>query len=161
HFRLTGTRDYGLPPERCVMVEADGVTLSVDVARSDLLLETELPRFAEAVAGPSADGRRQYPPTPAAAAGAGVAPAAPEEWFAQRTGGPLSAAGRLLMTGSVMPAPELKRHLVLHVATEELADGLVQWPATRDLIAARLGPTALAVAEGRAEELKRQMRLLG
>ena len=49
HFRLTGTRDYALPPERCVTVEPDGVTLTVDLARSDLLLETELPRFAELV----------------------------------------------------------------------------------------------------------------
>src|SRR5207247_1767139 len=34
HFRLTGTRDYTLPPEKCVDVEPDGVTLSVDLARS-------------------------------------------------------------------------------------------------------------------------------
>lgn len=33
HFRLTGTRDYLLPPERCVDVEADGVTLSIDFAQ--------------------------------------------------------------------------------------------------------------------------------
>src|SRR5262249_1927327 len=29
HFRLTGTRDYTLPPDRCVEVEADGVTLNL------------------------------------------------------------------------------------------------------------------------------------
>src|SRR5262249_32961546 len=40
HFRLTGTRDYALPPDRCVSVEEDGVTLTVDAARSDLMLET-------------------------------------------------------------------------------------------------------------------------
>src|SRR5262249_30349893 len=49
HFRLTGTRDYGLPPEKCVTIEPDGVTLTIDLSRSDLLLETELPRFAGAV----------------------------------------------------------------------------------------------------------------
>ena len=32
HFRLGGTRDYALPPERCVTVEPDGVTLLVDLA---------------------------------------------------------------------------------------------------------------------------------
>ncbi len=47
HFRLTGTRDYCLPPERCVEVEPDGVTLNVDLVRSDLLLEIEVQRFAE------------------------------------------------------------------------------------------------------------------
>src|SRR5262249_42180896 len=38
HFRLTGTRDYTLPPEKCVAVEPDGVTLTIDLSRSDLLL---------------------------------------------------------------------------------------------------------------------------
>jgi len=42
HFRLNGTRDYGLPPEKCVDIEPDGVTLTVDPERSDLLVETEL-----------------------------------------------------------------------------------------------------------------------
>src|SRR5215471_4427309 len=31
HFRLIGTRDYSLPPERCVEIAADGVTLGVDL----------------------------------------------------------------------------------------------------------------------------------
>src|SRR5205807_770966 len=57
HFRLTGTRDYLQPPERCVDIEADGVTLSVDLARSDLLLESELLRFAEPVSQPPPPGR--------------------------------------------------------------------------------------------------------
>ena len=39
HFRLTGTRDYALPPGQCVEVGSDGVTLAVDPARSDLLLD--------------------------------------------------------------------------------------------------------------------------
>ena len=46
HFRLVGTRDYGLPPDQCVEVASDGVTLTIDLSRSDLLLETELQRFA-------------------------------------------------------------------------------------------------------------------
>src|SRR5262249_37053232 len=58
HFRLTGTRDYSLPPEKCVELETDGVTLSVDLARSDLLLETELPRFAEPLDRSAAEARR-------------------------------------------------------------------------------------------------------
>ena len=51
HFCLTGTRDYGLPPEKCVEVDADGITLAVDLTRSDLLLEAELQRFAEPLDG--------------------------------------------------------------------------------------------------------------
>jgi hypothetical protein len=36
---------------------------------------------------------------------------------------------------------------VVKFATPDLADGVMQWPATRDLIAERLGPLALVVAE--------------
>src|SRR5262249_10236249 len=123
HFRLTGTRDYALPPEKCVQVESDGVTLTVDVARSDLLLETEMPRFAEPQASPSSNGRRQYRLTPASLSSAreqGINVTTLEAWFIQRTGGPLSPAARLLLAGPQVPAPRLRRHLVLHVASAEL-----------------------------------------
>jgi len=164
HFRLTGTRDYALPPERCVTVEADGVTLTIDLARSDLLLETELPRFAVSLDRPTANGRRQYRLTPASLGGArdgGMTVPQLESWFAQRTGGPLTPAARLLLAGSQAPAGELKRHLVLHVATPEVADGLFQWPETHALIAARLGPTALAVADEHVAALRERLRQLG
>jgi hypothetical protein len=160
HFRLTGTRDYALPPEKCVQVEPDGVTLSVDLARSDLLLETQLPRFAELVGGSSANGRRQYHLTPAslkAGRSAGMTLTALETWFHQRVGQQLPPAVRLLMTAGQMEAPRLRHHLVLHVPTEELADGLMQWPQTRELIEERLGPTALVVAEENVPLLKQRL----
>jgi hypothetical protein len=164
HFRLTGTRDYALPPERCVTVEPDGVTLTVDLAKSDLLLETEAPRFAEPIPRPSANGRRQYRLTPtslaAARAGSWSLPLL-EQWFVQRTGRALPPAARLLMVGGEMEAPRLQRHLVLHVAAAELADGLMQWPETRPLIAERLGPTALAVAEENVAALRERLARLG
>jgi hypothetical protein len=164
HFRLTGTRDYALPPEKCVTVEPDGVTLTIDLARSDLLLETELPRFAVPLDRALANGRRQYRLTPtslAAAREGGMNVPQLEAWFGQRAGGPLSPAARLLLAGAQAPAPKVKRHLVLHVATPELADGLVQWPDTRALIDERLGPTALAVAEKDAARLRELLRGLG
>jgi hypothetical protein len=164
HFRLTGTRDYSLPPDRCVEVEPDGVTLSIDLSRSDLLLETELPRFAEGVQRAIANGRRQYRLTPASLAAAresGLGLSALESWFVQRTGQPLSPATRLLMTGSQLPPPELRHHLVLHVATPELAEGLLQWPETRSLVESRLGPTALVVTEENAQKLREKLQALG
>ena len=164
HFRLSGTRDYALPPERCVTVEPDGVTLTVDLARSDLLLETELPRFAERIDAPPSAGLRQYVLTPAsleAARSAGMTLGALEVWFQQRTGEPSPPAARLLMAGGEAPPARFQRHLVLHVAAAETADGLMQWPQTRELIAARLGPTALAVEEERAEELRRRLKTVG
>ena len=164
HFRLTGSRDYGLPPDRCVSVEPDGVTLTVDLARSDLLLETEVPRFAALIDRPSTNGRRQYLLTPAsleAARAGGMQLGGLEAWFQQRTGEPLPPAARLLMAGAQAPPAHFQRHLVLHVASAETADGLMQWPETRELIAGRLGPTTLAVAEEQAEELRRMLAAVG
>jgi hypothetical protein len=164
HFRLVGTRDYSLPPDRCVEVAPDGVTLAVDVARSDLLLETELPRFAERLERPGMNGRREYRLTPASlAAGkeAGINVTALEAWFQQRTGHSLSPAARLLLIGAELPSPELRRHLVLTVATEDLAEGLVQWPETRSLVEARLGPTALIVADENVGRLRERLAALG
>jgi hypothetical protein len=163
HFRLTGTRDYALPPEQCVSVGPDGLTLAVDVSRSDLLLETELPRFAEPSRNGS-DGRRLYHLTPASLAAArasGLTVPTLETWFQQRTGHFLSPAARLLLGGAQGPSPRLQRHLVLHVASEEIADGLMQWPETRALIAERLGPTALAVAEADVTRLRERLREAG
>lgn len=164
NFRLSGTRDYALPPEKCVSVEPDGVTLAVDPARSDLLLETELPRFAESVGRVGVDGRRRYRLTPtslAAARASGMSVLALEIWFKQRTGEPLPPAARLLLTGSQAPPPQLQRHLVLHLAAAELADGLMQWPETRPLIEDRLGPTALAIAEENVGLLRERLRDAG
>src|SRR5262249_4955656 len=119
HFRLAGTRDYGLPAAGCVEVEGDGGTLSADGAESGLMVETGLPRFAEPVPPrPGVNGRRQYRLTPgslAAARTAGMTLTQLEGWFVQRTGQPVTPATRLLLTGAQLPAPELRRHLVLHV----------------------------------------------
>src|SRR4029077_1694035 len=60
HFRLGGTRDYALPPERCVDIDSDGVTLTIDQGRSDLLVETDLRRFARFLDQAGNNGKRQY-----------------------------------------------------------------------------------------------------
>jgi hypothetical protein len=65
------------------------------------------------------------------------------------------------MSGAKAIMPQLRRQLVLHVDDADVADGLVQWPQTRTLIQARLGPTALAVAEEHVEELRQRLRILG
>jgi hypothetical protein len=164
HFRLTGTRDYGSPPDQCVEVEADGVTLTIDTARSDLLLETELLRFAQLLDRPGPNGRRQYRITPTSVAAgreAGVPVQVMEDWFVQRTGRPLPPAARLLLAGPQIPPLELRRQLVLYVSAPEVADGLLQWPNTRALIQGRLGPTALLVEEEQIESLRQRLRQLG
>jgi hypothetical protein len=163
-FRLTGTRDYALPPEKCIAVDPDGVTLSVDVARSDLLLEIQLRRFAEPLENSGANGKLRYRLTPASLAGSresGLGVPELDQWFLQRAGQPLSAAARLLLNGSQTPPPVLRSQLVLHAATPELAEGLLQWPGTRALIRERLGPTALVIAEEDVELLRERLRTLG
>jgi hypothetical protein len=164
HFRLTGTRDYGLPPEKCVTVEPDGVSLTVDMAKSDLLLETELPRFAERADRPAADGRRHFRLTPASlAAGreSGLTLNTLESWFQQRAGEPLSPAARLLLTASQAAPVTFRQYLVLVLPSEELADGVEQWPETASLILERLGPTTLAVTEENAVVLRQKLLQLG
>jgi hypothetical protein len=164
HFRLTGTRDYCLPPEQCVEVEADGVTLNVDLVRSDLLLEIEVQRFAENAARPGPPGRRVYRLTPASLVTArqqGVTPAFLARWFEQRTGQPLPPSARLLLTAAETPPPELRRQTILHVADPEIADGLQQWPPTAALVQMRIGPTAIVVAEADVEMLAQHLRELG
>jgi hypothetical protein len=164
HFRLTGTRDYSLPQEKCVEVDADGVTLAVDLTRSDLLLETELQRFAESLDHAGVNGRRRYRLTPPSLAGgrnSGLLLRDLDDWFTQRAGQPLSPAARLLFGGDQLPPVELRTQLVLHVATSELADGLVQWPGTRSLIRQRLGPTTLVIVEENAELLRQRLGALG
>jgi hypothetical protein len=163
-FRLTGTRDYALPPEKCIAVDPDGVTLSVDVARSDLLLEIQLRRFAEPLESPGVNGKHRYRLTPASLAGSresGLGVSELDQWFVQRSGQPLSAAARLLLNGSQIPPPALRSQLVLHVATPELAEGLLQWPGTRALIREQLGPTALAIAEEDVHLLRERLGGLG
>jgi hypothetical protein len=164
HYRLTGTRDYGLPPDQCVEVERDGVTLTIDSARADLLLETELRRFAEPLGHVGMNGRSQYRVTPASLAAGGqngLDLRDVENWFVQRTGRPVSPAVRLLLTGALIPPLEARRQLVLHVETPEVADGLQQWPDTCQFVRERLGPTALTIAEEDLEMLREQLQRLG
>jgi hypothetical protein len=161
-FRLTGTRDYGLPPEKCVDVEADGVTLTIEPERSDLLVESELRRFARSLESPGENGRRQYRVTSDSLGDpSGLGIFALEEWFQQRTGQALPPAIRLLMISRFQPPAELKQQLILHVSSSQIADGLMQLPDTRALIQARLGPTALAVAPEQAEELRKRIEQIG
>jgi hypothetical protein len=163
-FRLNGARDYGLPPERCIMVEPDGVTLTIDFARADLLAEPELMRFAQLVPTSGAAEMRQYRISPQSLSGAlnnGLGRRGLEEWFLERTGRPLPAAVQLLIDAPATAPVEVRRRLILHVSTPLVADGLMQLPATRSLVAGRLGPTALIVADDQLQALRQQLGALG
>jgi hypothetical protein len=147
-LRLIGNRDYEGRPQRCLAVAADGVTLTVDTPQSDLLLEAEIGHFAEPLPA-EPNGARRFRLTAASLRRAAESRALADidHWFDERSGAPLSPAGRLLLLGAQAPAPRADKLLVVKLATPELADGVAQWPPTGALIAERLGPVALVVAE--------------
>ena len=153
-LRLIANRDYEAKPQRCVTVGDDGVTLTIDAAAADLLLDAEIGRFAEPMSGePTAARRFRLTAEQLRRAADTLSLADIDGWFGDRTGQPLSPAGRLLLIGPQSPPPVAARLLVVRFSTPELADGAMQWPETRGLIAERLGPTAIAVAEENLEAL--------
>jgi hypothetical protein len=170
-FRMAGSRDYRRPAEACVDVEPDGVTLSLDLGRSDLLVDAELARFAdEAPSRSRPDGsstpRRSFTVSPASLARAaenGMTVAQMARWFSQRTGGEMPSAIRLLLhaaTPGVGPFPT-RRPIVLTVPTPELLDGLMQHPSTGPFLGDRLGPTTAIVPDDDFEPLGRALAELG
>lgn len=167
-FRLAGARDYRRPPEACVEVEPDGVTLALDIGRSDLFVDAEVARIAEEVPRRISGGlsRRQFRVTPASltrAAADGLTAAALERWFRQRTGSKVPPA-ILLLFHAAGPRPEplrVARPLVLTTPTPEVLDGLLQHPETRGHLGTRLGPTAVIVPAQSLDDLRRALDALG
>jgi hypothetical protein len=162
-FRLAGARDYRQPPTVCVDADEDGITWRVDLARSDLLVERELARFAEPVADTHGD-RLRYRITPASlAAAARLGLRAPylREWFKQRAGHELPPSVELMLQASSRSAVELTPMIVLQTATPAVADGIMQHPATKQHIQRRIGPTSLAVLSDRFEALKATLVEMG
>jgi len=162
-LRLIGNRDYEGRPQRCMTVDADGVTLTVDAAQADLLLEAEIGRYAESLAheNPVVRRFRLSPQSLRRAADLGLSLADIDVWFTERSGIPLSPAGRLFLLARQLQAPAAARKLVVQFPTSELTDGVMQWPETRVLVAERLGPTAISVDEEAFDALQRVMAEIG
>jgi hypothetical protein len=173
-IRTRGSRDYRHPPERCVSIEPDGITLAVDGSRSDLLIDAEIARVAEELPGSRIERNavgtevvfRKFRVTAASigkAIALGIMPSQIVDWFERRSGEPPSPAIRLLIrSASAAPVTmNARRLLVLTTPTPELADGLAQHPATRDLVGQRLGPSTLALPEGNLDSLERALEELG
>jgi Helicase conserved C-terminal domain len=162
-FRLAGVRDYRHPPTVCVESMEDGITWEVDLARSDLLVERELARFAEPLSA-EIDGRLRYRIVPASLAQAarhGLRAPYVREWFKQRANKELPASVELMLQASSRSAVELSNIIVLQTATAAVADGILQHPATKQHIGHRIGPTALVVAADKYEPLKQALLEMG
>jgi Helicase conserved C-terminal domain len=170
-FRMAGSRDYRRPAEACVDVEADGVTLSLDLGRSDLLVDAELVRFADEQRLRSrSDGtsspRRLFVVSPASLARAaenGLTVSQMSRWFQQRTGSEMPSAIRLLLHAATpgISAFPTRQPIVMTVPTEELLDGLMQHPSTGPHLGDRLGPTTAIVPDDDFEPLRRALAELG
>jgi hypothetical protein len=169
-LRLISSRDYRRPPEVCAVVEPDGVTLSLDPTRSDLMVEAELARFADLVPDPQpAHGHasmRRFAVTTASlrrGASRGMPASKIVEWYRRRTGGEVSPAVRLLLRANTARIPTLKatRITVLSLPSPELLDGLLQHPATGPVLGDRLGPTSVAIDDDDLPALRRALEDLG
>jgi hypothetical protein len=171
-FRMTGARDYRRPPEVCVEVEPDGVTLTLDLARSDLLVDAELSRFADESPTPSsrsryraAEPRRRFVVTAeslARAAESGVTPAQLSASYLRRTGRDVPPSVRLMALAASTSVPlTTARPLILRVPTADVLDGLTQHPSTRDFLGERLGPTSIIVLEDSLSAFREALTRIG
>ena len=172
-FRMAGSRDYRRPPDVCVTVEPDGISMALDPARSDLMVDAELGRFAdERPASSPTHGRavepvrRRFVVTAASlrrGLDRGLTVEDLSDWYVRRTGGEIPPAVRLLLTPAGSRGPTLKaaRMLVLTLPDARLLDGLLQHPDTRPWLGDRLGPTAVAIADDRLEPLREALKELG
>jgi hypothetical protein len=173
-IRSGGSRDYRHPPEKCVRVEPDGITLVLDPLRSDLLIDAELARIADELpasqpssrVGRTAQPERKYVVTAVSlrrAGAMGIPASQIVEWFQQRTGEGPSSAIRLLLRAAAGTTSPLcaRRVLILAAPTPELADGLHQHPETLSLLGERLGPMVIAIPEENVEALRRVLEQFG
>ncbi|MBV8487973.1 MAG: helicase-associated domain-containing protein, partial [Planctomycetaceae bacterium] len=171
-IRARSSRDYRYPPEPCVSIESDGITLALDPSRADLFIDSELAWIADEVPAIQARSRSVASAAPVRrftisadsmirAAAMGFSRTQIVNWFERRTGGPPSPAIQLLIRDSSRPTALIaRRMLVLSTTCADMADGLLQHPATRHLVGQRLGPTALSVPEDQLDELVKALALL-
>ena len=170
-FRMTGSRDYRRPPEICVDVESEGIQLSLDLARSDLLVDAELSRFADELPSENARGsstapRRRFEVSSASLARgveSGLNAHQLSLWFERRTGNEAPPAIRLLLmtTSGKLPPLSASRPLVLNTPTAEIMDGLCQHPDTRNWVGTRLGPTSAIIPDDFLPRFRESLARLG
>lgn len=164
NVKITSSRDYRFPSEICVAPESDGVTLVVDLARSDLMLESELLRFSDPVPSDTLEGSRRFRISTESAHRAirqGFRLNDLEEWFGRRCAVPVPPSAQILFRASFGLDARLEDVLVLFVESSLVADGLQQHPATKALLTRRLGPTSLVVGKADLETLRSALDELG
>ncbi len=172
-LRQTSSRDYRRPPDICATVEPDGVTIAVDPARSDLLVDAELVRFADELPSEPAVVEMSLGQTPRRfvvtveslrrGSSRGLTAGQLAEWYTRRTGAEIPPAVRLLLAIRSAQVPPLRpaRVLVLTLTSADLLDGLLQHPTIRPWLGDRLGPTSVAIPDECLVPLQKALRRLG
>jgi hypothetical protein len=173
-FRQIGSRDYRKPAEACIEVETDGVTLSLDLSRTDLLIDAELRKIADPVASiddPAGIRRTRFRITPRSIARAfaeGLYDDQIDAWFQRRAGRRPTPAVRLLLYAARRDLNDERRRTltasiryVLTAPRADLIDGLLQHPATRDHLGERLGDSSIVVPRDGVEPLRSALAELG
>lgn len=163
-LRITASRDYRLPTEPCVSIDADGITLRVDLARSDLMLETEIARFADLIEVAERGGGRVYRVTAESIGRAtqqGLRLSELEDWYLRRTGSPPPPSAQLLFRAAIGLSVRAESMVILSTDSPTIAEGLLQHPTTRPLLGPRLGPAALTVPRNQQEPLREALGALG
>ena len=155
-LRLIGNRDYEAKSQKCITVASDGVTLTIDTASADLLLEAEIARLADPDPADTSAVRRFVltPQSMRRAMEQGLSLHDIDVWFHERTGDMLTAAGRLFLQGPQQAQPTCAQLLVVRFATSALTDGIMQWPATSILVQARLGPMVVTIDRADLESFR-------
>lgn len=164
NLRITASRDYRLEPQPCVATGADGITLTVDLEKSDLMLESEIRRLADPLGPTDRLGKLHFMITPASidrAFDQGLRHEFFEQWFRLRTGKEMPDSVRLLLRAAGGLQLDARTVVVVSVESPQIADGLMQHPRTGPLFHERLGPTALTVEADRLVELRRALDELG
>jgi hypothetical protein len=172
-LRLVASRDYRRPPEECMLVDADGVTMSLDPARSDLLVDAELLRFADELPASAAASPESRGPAPRRfvvsvaslkrGLARGMTAGQLADWYLNRTGERIPPAVKLLLVSKITRIPPLvaRRVIVVNFPSTELLDGLFQHPDTRPLLGERLGNASACVADDQVEPLRKALEQLG
>jgi hypothetical protein len=172
-LRQTSSRDYRRPPDTCATIEPDGVTLALDPARSDLLVDAELARFADELPPEATIAEKQHGPAPRRfvvtmeslrrGSSRGMTAGQLAEWYTRRTGAEIPPAVRLLLAIRSAQVPPLRptRILVLTVTSADLLDGLLQHPAIRPWLGDRLGPDSVTIADDCLIPLQKALQDLG
>ena len=173
-LRLTSSRDYRRPPDVCVTVEPDGVTLVLDPARADLwsmpswpssptayLPRTKLRASRSGAAAPVRDHGRVVAKRDQPRAW----PRAATERMVRAPRGKadpgLRSSSCCWRKSSRVPTLKAARIVVLTLPRAEVLEGLRQHPATRRFLGEGLGPTSVAVPENQVAALQSALKELG